>query len=162
MPSPAEIRTIAHADDICVMIHKLRTTTFATLRHRVNECEASGVRKTSSHGAQHQACHQLAIGNIAIITRPSPCACHAVAIGPISPHRRTHPQAPHHTSWGSISVPGKLVICKGSRKPTEPGKRWSLSILLSLICYPIPRKASQKRTPERSNSILHIRFPLSR
>ena len=54
------------------------------------------------------------------------------------------------------------MICKGSRKPTEPVKRWSLSILLSLICYPIPRKASQKRTPERSNSILHIRFPLSR
>jgi hypothetical protein len=71
MPSPAEIGTIAHADDICVMIHKLRTTTFATLRHRVNECEAGGVRKTSSHGAQHQTCHPLAIDNIAIITRPS-------------------------------------------------------------------------------------------
>ena len=71
MPSPAEIRTIAHADDICVIIHKLRTTTFATLRHRVNGCEAGGVRKTSSHGARHQACHPLAIGNVAIIIRSS-------------------------------------------------------------------------------------------
>lgn len=151
-----------HADDIRVVIHTLRAIISATLRHRVNDCEAGGVRKTSSHGTQHQACHQLAIGNIAIITRPSPCACHAVAIGPTSPHRCRPPQAPQHTFRSSISVPGKLVICKGSRKPTEPVKRWSLSILLSLICYPIPRKASQKRTPERSNSILHIRFPMSR
>lgn len=71
MPSPAEIMTIAHADGICVVIHKLRSTTFATLRHGVNGCEAGGMRKISSHGAQHQACHQLAIGNIAIIIRPS-------------------------------------------------------------------------------------------
>ncbi|KAH8627181.1 hypothetical protein IG631_16949 [Alternaria alternata] len=71
MPSPAEIGTIAHTDDICVMIHKLRTITSAALRHQANDWEASGVRKSSSHGAQYQICHPLAIDNIASITRPS-------------------------------------------------------------------------------------------
>jgi hypothetical protein len=162
MPSPAETRTIAHADDICGMIHRLRTTTFATLRHRVNECEAGGVRKTSLHGAQHQVCHQLAVGSIAVIIRPSNLRMSCC---------RNRSDFPAWLQATTSTTSHILEQYLGTRETLDmqgvtEAHRTSKTVvnIHSFISHMLsnPTQSKPKRTPERSNSILHIRFPLSR
>lgn len=162
MPSPAEIRTIAHADDICVMIHKLRTKNFATLRHRVNGCEAGGVRKTSSNGAQHQTCHPLAIGKITIIIRPSTLRMSCCR------NRSDFPASLQATTSTTSHILEQYLDTRETRnmqRVTEAHRtRKTVVIIHSFISHMLfnPTQTQPKRTPERSNSILHIRFPLSR